>query len=147
MAGIPAPKKISNFPFTGRLTANMTFLVADPDTQQNWQVSPELIVQFVSSQILPLAENKLSVFSSLFSANITVDASFAGQTLVFEGNTDVTFSFAQSTPDNWRLTVINLSNTANVNFDYSGLPTVGTPTVLSKGLAEFIKVGGSIVGA
>jgi hypothetical protein len=146
MAGVPAPKKISNFPIANTLTANMVFLVADSAAGTNWQVAPSVIIQYVSSQLLPLNATQVRVFSSEFLANVTVNDSFNGQTLYYNGVSDVTLAFANTISDNFHIDIVNLSNTANVNFTYSTLHTINTPTVLQAGRTAFLKVDGILVG-
>jgi hypothetical protein len=146
MAGVPAPKKITNFPYANVLTANMTFLVADHDSGLNYQVTPAQIYGFVASTFGILNSSEVALAVKNVNANTTIDDTFAGYTIVFSGNTGITLTVANTMSDNVAFSIVNVSPVANVTVAYSGLATISAPTNIGQTRITFVKVANTVVG-
>jgi hypothetical protein len=149
MAGVPAPRKISNFPFTETLTANQTFLVADP-SGVNYQVTAQTVFEYVYLNLPPrevLYSNSVFLATEEITANVTVDQTYNGLTLYYQGESNVTITFANSSLDGWSLSVINFGNSnASINVDYNGFDTISALATLGAGKMTFTKVANTIIG-
>jgi hypothetical protein len=150
MAGVPAPRKYSNFPFTETLTANQTFLVADPDAGENYQITAPNLAQYVEDSLPPrpiIFSANVELTTLAITEDQNLDQTLNGITLYYSGNADITLTFSNTTTDNVSFSVINFNtDNAAITINYNGFNTVSAPTTLLAGKMTFTKVANTIIG-
>jgi hypothetical protein len=145
MTSISAPKSFSKFAFTGVLTNGMTILVSDPTNGANYQLTPNVLMSYVRTALLPVQSSQLAQSTVALVANTVVDQTFNGKTLYANATTDIQLTMDAGIQESFFVQIVNLSSTANVNINFNGANTSVSPT-LQAGWLSLLKVANTFVG-
>lgn len=146
MTSISAPKKYSNFPFANVMSSGFTFLVADANTGNSFQLTPAVLVDYMKTALLPVQSSDVVTSTIQVIANTNIDQSYNGKVIYCNSNTDVYLTIANTVNNTFQINLVNLSPSAIMHIDYSGFDTVNANSALSMGRMSLMKLANTFVG-